>query len=199
LLYEFIFHLQRPRTFSFFAVDVCIMNADTPILRQLLRRSLFGKSRILGKSELGIHMINYLMYWLWSQVAIPTTTQGNLIGRSVTALLFVLSPSSILPPLPSHCPPPFFWLKLKQFRVEVCYISRGFQELEAPRFLDKGHMKLVSLSALLIGRLYPQEMCLVLISVRGWIDPEPYCGREDYVSGKFLWHKWESNPRLSGL
>jgi hypothetical protein len=31
----------------------------------------------------------------------------------------------------------------------------GFQEVEAPRFLDNRHMKVVRLSAVRTGRLYP--------------------------------------------
>jgi len=60
----------------------------------------------------------------------------------------------------------------------------GSQEVEAPKFQDTQHMKVVRLSALCTGHLYPQEIFRVLVSVRCWdnsrviVWPEGLCQRK---------------------
>jgi hypothetical protein len=57
-------------------------------------------------------------------------------------------------------------VKSKAIPVQAHYRPTGFQEVGAHRFRDNRHMKMGRFST-----LYPQEIFLVLISVRGQVDP----------------------------
>ena len=50
-------------------------------------------------------------------------------------------------------------------------VPRGFQEVKSSQITWQWPRMVVSLSALRTGHFCPQEILLVLISVRGWVDP----------------------------
>ena len=74
------------------------------------------------------------------------------------------------------------------------------QEAEAPIFHANRHMKVVSLSALHTGRLYPhRKYSWYPFLLEAESIPGPQCGRKDYVKEKLQLHHRESNPQPSGL
>jgi len=69
--------------------------------------------------------------------------------------------------------------------------SRSFRLIE---FLDIRHTKVVRLSALCSGRLYPQKISLVLIYVGGWVDPLVIVRSKGVSWWKIPMTRWEIDP-----
>ena len=59
----------------------------------------------------------------------------------------------------------------KAVTTQAFYRPIRFQEVEAPIFVDSWHLKVIRLSALFTSCLYRQAVFLVIISVRGRVNP----------------------------
>ena len=91
----------------------------------------------------------------------------------------------------------FVKVNQSHYRPEV---SRGFQEIKFPSLLDNGPGWWYRCQPFPPTAFYPQEILLVLISVRGWVDPRTIVRSEGfYINEKFQWNHLESNQRPSDL
>jgi len=90
--------------------------------------------------------------------------------------------------------------KGKAFPLQAWTGPVGSRHLRFPQISWQRHRMMVNLAALSTGRLYPQEMFLVLISVRRWVDPQVHIAIGRILcQWKIHWQQLGSNQRPNDL
>ena len=74
-----------------------------------------------------------------------------------------------------------------------------FQEIAAPRFHDSRPMKVVRLSAVRTGHIYPPANVPGTQFCERLSPSGPYWSQKDFVNENFQWHCQESNPQPSSV
>ena len=111
-------------------------------------------------------------------------TVFNPLCSGITSVVTVRSVQHVLFDASLQTKEVVLWTVIYKKVKQSHYRPWGFQKVEAPRFQNNRHMKVVRLSALCTGCLYSQEVFLVLISVRGWVNPRAIVRREGLCQWK---------------